>query len=137
MTLEQYRILHSTLMEQYQWIEFDLEGLYAFICEKPFLEAIEEIEKDAIGGVVREIQRIEQQRAINVFSQEEYERLDRIRERRNFWSHACYTEGRDKRTGVPRNADRLAAELDEAENFSARLRQIKDHWADRYRDRNR
>ena len=137
MTLEQYRILHSALMEQYQWIEFDLEGLYAFICEKPFLEAIEEIEKDAIGGVVREIQRIEQQRAINVFSQEKYERLDRIRERRNFWSHACYTEARDKKTGTPRNADRLADELKDAKEFLERLRQIKDYWGDRYREQNR
>lgn len=137
MTLEQYRILYSTLMEQYQWIEFDLEGLYAFICGMPFGEAIEEIERDAIGGVVREIQRIEKQRAIEVFSQEEYERLDRIRERRNFWSHACYTEARDKKTGTPRNADRLADELKDAEDFLERLRRIKDYWADRYREQNR
>jgi hypothetical protein len=136
MTLEQYRILHSTLMEQYQWIEFDLEGLYAFICEKPFAQAIEEIEKDAIGGIVRAIQRIEQQRAINVFSQEEYERLDRIRERRNFWSHACYTEARDKKTGAPKNADRLTDELKDAKDFSERLRQIKEYWGDRYREQN-
>ncbi|HJJ79624.1 MAG TPA: hypothetical protein O0X74_02475, partial [Methanocorpusculum sp.] len=28
-TLEEYRIKHSLLIEQYQWIEFDLEGLCA------------------------------------------------------------------------------------------------------------
>ena len=50
MTLDEYRIKHSTLIEQYQWIEFDLEALYAFISDEPFHVAIQEIEKDAIGG---------------------------------------------------------------------------------------
>ena len=55
MTLEEYRIRHSILIEQYQWIEFDLEGLYAAVSDEPFCEALREIEKDSIGGVVREI----------------------------------------------------------------------------------
>ena len=59
MTLEEYRIRHSMLIEQYQWIEFDLEGLYAAISDEPFGEALREIEKDSIGGVVREIKKIE------------------------------------------------------------------------------
>ena len=59
MTLEQYRIRHSMLIEQYQWIEFDLEGLYAAISDDPFCVALQEIEKDSIGGIVREIRKME------------------------------------------------------------------------------
>lgn len=134
MTLEAYRIKHSTLIEQYQWIEFDLEGLYAFISGEPFHKAIQQIEKDAIGGVVREIRKIENQRNIVVFSEAEYEELDQIRERRNFWSHECYTEGYDRQKGIPKNAAMLTEDLREAEQFLSRLRQIKERFAAEYRD---
>ncbi len=126
MTLEEYRIRHSMLIEQYQWIEFDLEGLYAALSDEPFCEALREIEKDSIGGVVREIKKIEKEKNIVIFSEEEYEELDMLRERRNFWSHACYTEVYDKNTGAPKNAQMLPADLQKAENFLARLRNIKD-----------
>lgn len=135
MTLEEYRIQHSTLIEQYQWIEFDLEGLYAFLSEDPFHEAIREIEKDTIGGIVWDIKRIEDRRNIVVFTKAEYDELDRIRERRNFWSHECYTESYDRKTGTPRNASQLSADLREAEDFLDRLRQIKDIYAAEYRSR--
>lgn len=133
MTIEEYRIRHSMLIEQYQWIEFDLEGLFAFICGEPFHEAIQEIEKDSIGGVVREIKKIEEERNIVVFFDSEYEELDQIRQRRNFWSHACYTESRDQQ-GVPRNATLLSQDLAIAEHFLGRLRQIKDLFAEQYQE---
>ena len=134
MTLEEYRIRHSTLIEQYQWIEFDLEGLFAFISGDPFHEAIQEIEKDSIGGVVREIKKIEEERGIQVFFDSEYEELDQIRQRRNFWSHACYTEPYDKRWGLPNNANLLDEDLSVAQNFLRRLRQIKDIFAEQYQE---
>lgn len=125
MTLEEYRVRHSILIEQYQWIEFDLEGLYAALSDEPFYEALREIERDSIGGVVREIQKIEKEKNITIFSDEEYQQLDMLRERRNFWSHVCYTEAYDKNTGVPRNAKMLSTDLQKAETFLAHLRKIK------------
>ena len=134
MTLEEYRIKHSLLIEQYQWIEFDLEGLYAALSEDPFYKALQEIEKDSIGGVVREIQKIEDQQNIVVFSEEEYQEIDQIRERRNFWSHRCYTEAYDKNTGAPRNANMLSDDLRKAETVLEWLRQIKDMHMKNNRD---
>lgn len=135
MTLEEYRIKHSLLIEQYQWIEFDLEGLYAALSEEPFCEALQEIEKDSIGGVVREIRKIEEYKNITVFSEDEYQELDQIRERRNFWCHVCYTEAYDKHTGAPKNAKMLSIDLWKAETFLERLRQIKDMHIERNRDK--
>lgn len=125
MTLEEYRMKHSMLIEQYQWIEFDLEGLCAALSEEPFYKALQEIEKDSIGGVVREIKKIENQQNITVFSEAEYEELDQIRERRNYWCHVCYTEAYDKNTGAPRNANMLSDDLRKAETVLEWLRQIK------------
>ncbi len=133
MTLEEYRMKHSMLIEKYQWIEFDLEGLYAALSEEPFHKALREIERDSIGRVVREIKQIEDQQNIAVFSKTEYQELDQLRERRNFWSHECYTEAYDKSTGAPRNADMLASDLWKAESFLSRLRQIKDMYMDQKR----
>jgi hypothetical protein len=126
MTLEEYRIKHSMLIEQYQWIESDLEGIYAAISDEPFCQALREIEKDSIGGVAREIKKIEKEKNIVIFSEEEYQELDILRERRNFWCHVCYTEAYDKNTGAPRNAQDLATDLWKAEAFLGRLRQIKE-----------
>lgn len=135
MTLEEYRIRHSMLIEQYQWIEFDLEGLYAAISDEPFCEALREIEKDSIGGVVREIKKIEKEKNITVFSDDEYQELDMLRERRNFWSHACYTEAYDKITGVPKNQHLLLSDLRKAETFLGRVRKIKDMHLEKNRDK--
>lgn len=126
MTLDEYRVKHSMLIELYQWIEFDLESLYAALSGDPFHKALQEIERDSIGGVVREIRRIENQRKITVFSDAEYAQLDQIRERRNFWCHVCYTEAWDNRTGTPENANRLLADLRHARDVLHWLRQIKD-----------
>ena len=135
MTLDEYRIRHSKLIEQYQWIEFDLEGLYAAISDEPFCEALRGIEKDSIGGVVREIKKIEKEKSITVFSDDEYQELDMLRERRNFWSHVCYTEAYDKITGVPKNAQMLSADLRKAETFLEQLRKIKDVHLDKNREK--
>ena len=135
MTLEEYRIQHSMLIEQYQWIEFDLEGLYAAISDEPFCEALREIEKDSIGGVVREIKRIEKEKNIVIFSEDEYQELDMLRERRNFWSHVCYTEAYDKNTGVPRNAQLLLTDLRNAKTVLEQLRKIKDMHMDKNREK--
>ena len=135
MTLEEYRIRHSMLIEQYQWSEFDLEGLYAAISDEPFCEALRDIEKDSIGGVVREIRKIEKEKNITVLSDEEYQELDMLRERRNFWSHVCYTEAYDKNTDVPRNAQLLLTDLRKAKTVLEQLRKIKDMHMDKNREK--
>lgn len=134
MTLDEYRIQHSMLIEQYQWIEFDLEGICAVLSEEPFHEAIREIEKDSIGGIVREIQRMEEKLNVVAFTAAEYEAIDRLRERRNFWSHECYTEAWDKHTGVPRNADLLAADLKSAQTLLKQVRRVKELYMELQRD---
>lgn len=134
MTLEEYRIKYSLLMEQYQWIEYDLEGICAALSEDPFHEAIQEIERDSIGGIVREIRRLEDRQNTVVLTREEYEALEQIRERRNFWSHKCFTEAYDKRTGAPRNANALINDLQEAQTVQKWLRRIKEVQMKQNRD---
>ena len=87
MVLKEFRITHSTLIEHYQFIEAHLEGIYAAISDEPFWDVLKEIERDSLGGVIREIRRIEKEKGIQVFTEDEYTRLRQVTERRNFWCH--------------------------------------------------
>ena len=59
MVLKKFRITHSMLVEHYQYIEAHLEAIYAAVSDEPFWNALEEIEKDSLGTVVRELQELD------------------------------------------------------------------------------
>ena len=129
MVLKEFRITHSTLIEHYQFIEAHLEGIYAAISEKSFSDGIKEVEKDSLGGVVREIRELERDKKIRVFTEEEYAQLRQIIERRNFWCHCCYFEmAFDLQTGGParvRDVQILFEDMKTAEQWREQLFQKK------------
>lgn len=129
MDLREFRITHSTLIEHYQFIEAHLEGIYAAVSDKTFLEGIREVERDSLGGVVREIRELEQEKRISLFSEEEYTQLRQIIERRNYWCHCCYFEMPfDRETGGParvRDVQELFADMRTAEQWREMLYQRK------------
>lgn len=49
MNLEEFRIAHSTLMEHYQFVERELEGIYAALSGKPFYFGLMDVEKFGIS----------------------------------------------------------------------------------------
>ena len=129
MTLEQFRLLHSTLIEHYQFIEAHLEGIYAAVSDKPFSIGVQEVERDSLGGVVREIRELEREKDIRILSEEQYAQLRQIIERRNFWCHCCYFEMPfDSATGGPakvRDVQQLFADLETAAQWRDQLMQKK------------
>ncbi len=92
MISDAFRILHSKLMEQYQFIEFHLEGIYAQWSGKPVMDALKEVEKDSLNRIVKEIQDLEKEKSCIIFSDEEYREMAAVFQRRNFWCHSCYCE---------------------------------------------
>lgn len=79
-------------MEQYQFIERELEGIYAALSGKHFYFGLKDVETFSISKVIRMIQEQEKINHIRVISDAEYEGLKSICQRRNFWTHNCYTE---------------------------------------------
>ena len=61
MTLEKFRILHSTLVEHYQFIEAHLEGIYAAVSGKTLLEGLKDVEKDSIHRILKAIKKAEKE----------------------------------------------------------------------------
>ena len=129
MLLEKFRITHSTLIEHYQFIEAHLEGIYAAILDKPLLVGLREIERDSLSGVVREIRDLEREKKIKIFTDEEYNQLRRIIERRNFWCHSCYYDlCFDRKTGglaKVQDVQALIEDLQTAEQWREQLFQKK------------
>ncbi len=125
MVLKEFRIIHSTLIEHYQFIEAHLEGIYAAISGMPFVDAVTEVEKNSISGVIREIRTVEREKSIRVFTDDEYTQLRQITERRNFWCHCCYFEmAFDHQTGGPakvRDVQALFEDLKAAEFWREQL----------------
>lgn len=125
MVLKEFRIAHSTLIEHYQFIEAHLEGIYAAVSDKPFLAGVQEVERDSLSGVVREIRELEREKKITVFTEDEYKKLRQIIERRNFWCHCCYFEmSFDLKTGGPakvRDVQTLLADTQTAECWREQL----------------
>ena len=129
MVLKEFRITHSTLIEHYQFIEAHLEGIYAAVSGKPFLDGIKEVEKDSLSGVIREIKEVEREKKISVFTDDEHDQLRQLVERRNFWCHCCYFEmSFDLQTGGPakvRDVQVLLEDLRTAEDWREKLFQKK------------
>lgn len=56
MDLQQFRIAHSTLMEHYQFIERELEGIYAALSGKSLYIGLKDVETFSINKVIRMVQ---------------------------------------------------------------------------------
>ena len=120
MTLDAFRLYHSTIIEHYQYIEHHLEGIYAMICGKPFHAGLEDVEKSSLHQLICEIKRAETKLASPILSSSDYETLEQIRVRRNYWCHECYVEMVfDSKTNAPREkyVRLLLEDLRAAESF--------------------
>ncbi len=56
MNLNEFRITHSTVMEHYQFIERELEGIYAALSGKRFYAGLIDVEKFSINKIISILQ---------------------------------------------------------------------------------
>ena len=97
--MNEYRILHSQVIEQYQLIEFHLEGLVAIMQSngKNFLELAKRVENDAMGELIRKVQfLIKELNYRDILTFNDFSVLDRIRDDRNFYCHENFLINKSK-----------------------------------------
>ena len=92
MELDAFRRIHSQLIEHYQFIELNLEGIYASVCGEPLVRGLQKVGNDNITRLISRIHEIEKQRGMTYLTNEEYKRLAELSKRRNFWCHNCYVD---------------------------------------------
>ena len=127
MTIDEFRIKHSTLIEQYQFIEFRLKGIYAVVSGKNFFEGLDDVEESNMGKLIIEIKKFDSQRNVPVIAADLYDRIESVRLKRNYWSHNCYTSMAFKTNGDPKNEEKikeLKKDLREAEDLRNILYEI-------------
>lgn len=101
--------MHSKLIEHYQYVEKWLEYIYASLREKHLYEGLEEVEKSNSTEILKRISKIEHDKSITVFTEQQYTEIKTLIERRNFWTHECYVDMVfDRKTDAPKKESDIA-----------------------------
>ena len=135
MTLDEFRIKHSLLIEHYQHIEYNLENTYAALNDnKPFLKGMEDVEKDTIKRLISRIRSLQKRKQVVVLTDDECARIEQVCARRNYWIHECYIELVFNRGGGPKKSgdiEILENDLREAEQMRNYLFEKKLPYVDK------
>ena len=91
-SLEKFRLLHSEIIEEYQCIEYDMRRIYSSMLNEDFEESMDELWDKNWGVILNKLKKLDKIDGNPYFSKEEYDLLDEIRTRRNYWCHQCYLD---------------------------------------------
>lgn len=92
MNIDEFRILHSKIIEQYQFIEWHLEGIYGLLEHGDFEELTHRVENDTMGELIRKVRFLIKENKLDILNKDDFHILDNIRDDRNYWCHTNYLE---------------------------------------------
>lgn len=122
MTETEFRVKHSELIEYYQLIELKLKGICAAILadeENDWYERFTDQEADPMGMLIQKVRKLQADNELNLFTEDDFKKLDDIRTARNYWAHQCFVgnapvtffKGNVKRTAIVKKVN---ADMDDA-----------------------
>ncbi len=91
-SLDKFRLLHSEIIEEYQCIEYDMRRIYSSMVDEDFEESMDELWDKNWGVILNRLKNLDKSDGNPYFSEDEYDLLDEIRTRRNYWCHQCYLD---------------------------------------------
>ena len=119
---------YCELITYYQCIEDHLKGLCASLLadeERGWFDRLADYESDPLGKMIQEIKSLQAKKNCFLFSPEEFEALNTIRQSRNFWVHQCFIGYSHVtfRNGIVRApyGGKLAADLNEAIDWDLKI----------------
>lgn len=131
MDLKEFRLLHSELVEHYQFIEFHLEGICAVLYGGSIYDGMKQVEKHSISRLIQEVRRLEKGRNVPILTEAEWEEVEQVNQRRNFWCHQCYVDMVfDLHTGGPKRK----TDIDRFHSDLARASRLRDLLYERKMD---
>ena len=92
MTRNEFKLIHSELIQQVQGIEYDLKLIYAAMKDGNFERNYIEVQNYSLGEIARLLKETDYSDNIPDLSEEEYRLIDNIRVIRNYWCHQCYVD---------------------------------------------
>ena len=121
MTKQEFQIIHSEIIEHFQMIEFNLKRMCSLLkcliykdsCFEKYMAMFEKIENVTIGYLTAELKTLQKEADVSVFSDFDYELLEKVRKSRNYWCHNCYEDIVFSVKGIIKNKDKEQKTLDE------------------------
>ncbi len=126
MDINEYRILHSKIIEQYQFIEFHLEGLFALIQNNgdDFEELAKRVENDAMGELIRKVRFLVKEKSLsNVITKNDFYNLEKIRDDRNYYCHENFLNNITDNYQTKRTTT-INQDLEFVTNMNSKLKEI-------------
>ena len=87
-----FKVLHSEIIMWCQIIENDLKWIYSFMHRGNTDKNYKYIKNKSLGYIVNKLQELDNLDNNLYISNEDYEYLKMIKNKRNFWAHNCYIE---------------------------------------------
>ena len=122
MDLNEFRIMHSELIEHYQFIEYHLRCIYSALQgEQSFLEGMDSVGKDTVSRLLNQIVSLQEESKKTFLTKEERRQIEAICPRRNIWVHACYVDmafdSKTKGLKYKRDINQMMEDLAEAKRL--------------------
>ena len=137
MTEMEFRVLHSEVIEYYQYIEMHLKGVCAALLadeERDWFARLDDYETDPLGKLLLTIKTHQVEKDLFLFSSDDFNALVRLRQSRNYWVHQCFAGDNgsthvifDKNNNVrySKDAQRINADLRDAIEWDERITEIE------------
>lgn len=92
MSIDEFRILHSEVIKFCQLIEDDLKWIYSYMHKGDIEENYNSLEKTTLGTLVKKLKVLDNSEGELFISNDDYNFLKQMTEKRNYWCHQCYLE---------------------------------------------
>lgn len=124
MEIEVFRVNHSRIIEQYQLIEWHLEGIFGLLEQGDFEELTHRVENDTMGELIRKVRFLIKENKVSLLSKDDFSILDDIRDDRNYWCHSCFLDVNDNPEKYGEIAKRLLSNLDKVIGMNDKLEEV-------------
>ncbi len=128
-TEERFKAMHSEIIMYYQCIEHDMKRIYSGMAADDYYDCMDMLDGKNWGEILNKLKKLDYSDGHPYFTEKEYNLLDEIRERRNYWIHQCYLDFVYKRNEYERNQrlERLYLQLENERNRAYKLhRKMQD-----------
>lgn len=93
LTTDEFRIAHSKIIEEFQWLEWTLKNMYAKLIEGHYPECFDEVSEKPLGELIKKLKDVEKINKTHYLTSKDYNNLKKVKDMRNYWCHNCYVEG--------------------------------------------
>ena len=92
MTYDDFKILHSETIGYFQLIESDLKWIYSLMHKGDIGHNYDALAKKNLGFVIQALKELDYSAGEPFISKDDYNFLDQMREKRNYWCHRAYLD---------------------------------------------